>query len=180
VAAVVPLPRPGDRRTPGERLERALADLPRAQARLAGAGRVKPITGAGPVAQRVRAPAGDGFLLVGDAAGFFDPFTGEGIYKALRGAELAAQVAGEALRRGLPAGWYVPRYRAVRRQEFLARDLLSRVVQLFVQNPWLLEYAVERLGRRSAAGARLAAALGDVTDARQVLSPLFLGRVLWP
>ena len=32
-------------------------------------------------------------MLVGDAAGFFDPFTGEGVYKALRGAELAIGVA---------------------------------------------------------------------------------------
>ena len=34
-------------------------------------------------------PRQDGVLLVGDAAGFYDPFTGEGIFTALRGAELA-------------------------------------------------------------------------------------------
>ncbi len=37
-----------------------------------------------------------GVLLVGDAAGFYDPFTGEGIFSALRGAELAAEVAAPA------------------------------------------------------------------------------------
>lgn len=26
----------------------------------------------------------DGVMLVGDATGFYDPFTGEGIYRALR------------------------------------------------------------------------------------------------
>ena len=37
-----------------------------------------------------RRPAGDGWLLVGDAAGLVDPITREGIYYALASAELAA------------------------------------------------------------------------------------------
>jgi len=35
--------------------------------------------------------AGDGWLAVGDAAGLVDPITGEGLYYALRSADLAAQ-----------------------------------------------------------------------------------------
>ena len=35
--------------------------------------------------------AGDGWMAVGDAAGLVDPITGEGLYYALRSAELAAQ-----------------------------------------------------------------------------------------
>ena len=38
-----------------------------------------------------RHAAGDGWALLGDAAGFADPVTGEGIYYALRSAELFAQ-----------------------------------------------------------------------------------------
>ena len=45
----------------------------------------------------------DGAALVGDAADFFDPFTGEGIYSALRGAELLAEAAVVALGRPGPA-----------------------------------------------------------------------------
>ena len=45
-------------------------------------------------------PRVDGVALVGDAAGFYDPFTGEGLYTALRGAELLAEVAHDALRAG--------------------------------------------------------------------------------
>ena len=43
-----------------------------------------------PVGSRVVPRAGRGWLLVGDAAGFLDPFTGEGLHRALRSAELAA------------------------------------------------------------------------------------------
>ena len=39
-----------------------------------------------------------GVLLVGDAAGYFDPFTGQGIYRALRSAELAAEAAHASLK----------------------------------------------------------------------------------
>ena len=57
----------------------------------------------GPFAARASRVSGPGALLVGDAADFFDPFTGQGIYSALRGAELAAETAEGALRaRGPP------------------------------------------------------------------------------
>jgi geranylgeranyl reductase family protein len=46
-----------------------------------------------------RRAAGDGWALLGDAAGFADPVTGEGIYYALRSAELFA----EAYLKGQPA-----------------------------------------------------------------------------
>lgn len=180
VAAVVPLPRPGERLSPAARLEQALAAIPLSRERLAYARRVKPVTGAAPLAHAVSAAAGDGFLLVGDAAGFFDPFTGEGIYKALRGAELVAEVVSDATHWGRSAAWYAPRYHTLRRQEFLARDVLSRLVQLFVQTPQLFDYAIQRLARRGELGARLGAALGGLAGAGPLLSPIFLGRLLWP
>ena len=48
---------------------------------------------------RARRLVGEGLLLVGDAAGYYDPFTGEGIYRALHGAQLASEVARRRWRR---------------------------------------------------------------------------------
>ena len=45
-----------------------------------------------------RRAVSDGVLLVGDAAGYYDPLTGQGIYRALLSAELAAPVIDRALR----------------------------------------------------------------------------------
>lgn len=59
-----------------------------ARARLTG-----PVTMMGPLAVDVPAAGLPGLLLAGDAAGFIDPMTGDGLRFALRGAELAAQVA---------------------------------------------------------------------------------------
>jgi flavin-dependent dehydrogenase len=49
----------------------------------------------GPLAVDTPEPGCAGLLLVGDASGFIDPMTGDGIHLALQGAELAVTVAGE-------------------------------------------------------------------------------------
>jgi len=53
----------------------------------------------GPFAVRARHVAGNGALLVGDAAGFLDPITGEGMAAALQQAGAAARVIDTALGR---------------------------------------------------------------------------------
>ena len=55
--------------------------------------RVGPVTILGPLAVDAAAAGVPGLLLAGDAAGFVDPMTGDGLRFALRGAELAADVA---------------------------------------------------------------------------------------
>ena len=71
--------------------------LPHLARRLAGATRVAPIRALGPLAHRVEPPKAGGVLLVGDAGGFYDPFTGEGVFTALRSAELAVATIVRAL-----------------------------------------------------------------------------------
>jgi flavin-dependent dehydrogenase len=132
-------------------------------ARLARAERTDSVMGIGPLARRVRACAGIGWLLVGDAAGFFDPFTGEGIFRALRGAELAAAYARTVLSTGSenPA-----LYSRVRRKTFAAKERLTAIIQLFVQCPPLMELALERLRQRPYVARRLGNVLGDLEPAR--------------
>ena len=52
--------------------------------------RIKNLLTTGPMTQRTACPQQDGIMFIGDAAGFFDPFTGQGIYLALHSATLAA------------------------------------------------------------------------------------------
>jgi flavin-dependent dehydrogenase len=69
--------------------------------RLAGARLVAPPVVLGPLAVEAtgRAPL-DGLLLAGDAAGFIDPMTGDGLHFAIRGGALAAGAALRALAHG--------------------------------------------------------------------------------
>ena len=115
-----------------------------------------------------------GWLLIGDAAGFIDPFTGEGIYRALRSARLAAKALGEG------DGRTVQRYLTARRAAFASKDALTWLIQGMLAAPPLLSYAVRRLGRRPRVAAVLAGALGDCRPATDALSPAALLAVLRP
>lgn len=66
--------------------------------------------------------AGDGWALVGDAAGLVDPLTGEGIYYAMRSGELVA----ESLLEGVPE-MYAERVR----REFSSLALGARLAPFF-------------------------------------------------
>ena len=55
------------------------------------------IEGASPLGVRATQRSGPGWLVVGDAAGFLDPFTGEGLHRALVSARLAAGALDRAL-----------------------------------------------------------------------------------
>ena len=164
----------GDRRPAEERFEAAIASMPAVAARLAGRQRLTPIRGASPIGHRVAHAAGPGWMLVGDAAGFIDPFTGEGIYRALRSARAAAGALGagddDAERR----------YLAERRAAFTAKDALTWTIQALLAAPPVMGYALRRLGARPGLALRLGSALGDCRPASDALSPMFLARVLRP
>ena len=147
---------------------------------LADAARVSPVSGLVPIGARVRRVWAPGALLVGDAAGFFDPFTGEGIFRALRGAEVAAEVAGRALQMDDLSGAALAKYAALRTYAFRRKAAVTALVQLFVQFPALMEYALPRLNGRAGPSESLGAVLGDIREAGDFLRPSMLWAALRP
>jgi hypothetical protein len=85
-----------------------------------------------------------------------------------------------ALARGDVSARALHPYRRARRQAFFAKDVVSRVVQGFVQVPAGLDYVAPRLARRPRQLAVMAGVLGDFLDARRALSPFYLAAVLLP
>jgi geranylgeranyl reductase family protein len=165
---------PMDGRTPaGDRFAAAIAGLPAVAAHLAGRERLSPIRGASPIGHRVADVAGPGWMLVGDAAGFVDPFTGEGIHRALRSARAAATAI-------LSGHEPAVAYRRERRSALAAKSALSWLVQGFLAMPPLLEHAIARLDERPRAALRLGSALGDCRPATDALAPTALLEVLRP
>src|SRR6185503_54329 len=83
---------------------------------------VRPVLATGPFSAWSGRVTADGAALLGDAADFFDPFTGEGIYSALRGAELLAQAAIPPLERpGIVSHSDLAAYRRTRRRTFAGK-----------------------------------------------------------
>ena len=80
----------------------------------------------------LRRPVARGMVfLAGDAAGFVDPFSGEGIYSAIRSGKMAAETVADALRYGRSsdaAALYTRRCRAEFSREFHLSMLLAAVL----------------------------------------------------
>jgi geranylgeranyl reductase family protein len=158
----------------------ALESYPAMAARVRRAARVSPVRGVGPLARRVLRVSGDGYLLAGDAAGFFDPFTGEGIFDALHGGELAAEAVAAALEIGDTSANALASYDRARRAAFRDKRRAAWLVQAFVRAPRLMDYALERIAARPAARTTMTGVLGDYRDAGIVLSPRYLWSALRP
>lgn len=162
------------------RYERWIHEHPVLRSTLAGCRRVTSVRGLAPIGSRCVRSWEPGALIVGDASGFFDPFTGEGIYRALRGAEMAAAVCHRALSLGDVSSQVLGTYDEMRHRAFTWKQRTTALVQLFVQFPALMEYALPRLAARSLPGDRLSLVLGDVMDARHFLTPAVLWAALRP
>ena len=176
VAVVVPISRAqeiGESRI--EFLERWIAARPHLAERFVGAERVTEVRATGPFATSSRPAWAPGAALVGDAAEFFDPFTGEGMYSALRGGELLAPFVAEALRgtqsneKRVLAG-----YEARRRSEFGGKWKLERIVGMAIAYPYFLNNAARALSRNKDLADLLVGVAGDFIPAKVALNPRVL------
>jgi geranylgeranyl reductase family protein len=135
----------------------------------------------GPFASRARRAwhPGGGAVLVGDAADFFDPFTGEGIYAALRGGELAAaairSALGAASERDVLEAWQG--YESARRREFAGKWRVERIIGTCVAFPAVVSRAVRSLSTHKELADLLVGVTGDFVPATEVLRASYLVRV---
>jgi flavin-dependent dehydrogenase len=88
----------------------------------------------GPLASDARAVGADGLLLVGDAAGFVDPLTGDGVRLAIESAELAAHEALRAIETG-DMGAALVRLAFARRRAFGRKLSFNRALRWMVGSP---------------------------------------------
>lgn len=120
-------------RDPESALRLALEADPALRDRFAGARLVRPPVVLGPLAVDLTGESVDGLLLAGDAAGFIDPMTGDGLSFALRGGALAASAALHALEHGW-AGVHA-QLAADRRRAFAAKWRFNRALRSLVASP---------------------------------------------
>ena len=113
-------------------IDDAIADDPLLRGRFSRARQVSAVTSLGPLAIDDLASGCPGLLLAGDAAGFVDPMTGDGLRFAFRGGELAAEAALAELESGQPA---YARLRMTRAQEFRGKWRLNRALRSLVASP---------------------------------------------
>lgn len=134
----------------GSRFEDLLDDFPLLRERLTGP-RTR-VMGAGPLRQRARSRSAGRVLLVGDAGGYVDALTGEGLALGLA----QARVAVGCLAEGRPDRYDRLARRLGLRHELLTHALLRatavepvrrRLVPAAARLPWVFDTAVNQLAR---------------------------------
>jgi flavin-dependent dehydrogenase len=122
-----------DFQVPHDLYRRELAADPVLRDRFAGREPIDPPAMLGPLAVDVRRHTYDGLILAGDAAGFIDPMTGDGLRFAVRGGELAAAAALDALQHGW-AGVH-RRLAEARQREFAPKWRFNRALRALIASP---------------------------------------------
>jgi flavin-dependent dehydrogenase len=158
----------------------ALAEFAGVRERVEAGTLVKPIMVTGPFAARSRRVTAPGGLLVGDAADFYDPVTGDGIYSALRGAELVAESMIPALAGPEPISAECFRtYRQLRRETFAGKWMMERITRGLMHFPGIFNRTIERLGRSQDMAHTAVGVAGGFVPLRELLSPGFIARVVF-
>ncbi|MFQ5690256.1 MAG: NAD(P)/FAD-dependent oxidoreductase [Gemmatimonadota bacterium] len=148
--------------------EHFVRDAPGLRGRMAGAELVPPVTAVGPLGFTLDRVHGDGFLLVGDAAGFLDPISGMGMSLALKSVEVAVPVLSQAIETGDVSAAALAPY--AERRERAVEDAVqwTRLLLRLSRRRWAVEWVVHRLGRHPERFSRLLGLASGATRYRDL------------
>lgn len=126
----------------------------------------------GPLAFRSSRSAKAGALLIGDAVGFYDPFTGEGVGHALYSAKLASHTIASALAEG-DGGLteaHLKRFDDEQRKTLTSRKRLGAALQAVIRHPIAANTVTRLLRRRQPLADLVLGVVGDLLPPRTLLS----------
>jgi flavin-dependent dehydrogenase len=155
-----------------ELFDSTLPAFPLALRALRGTGRRGAVRCLGPLAFRAHHTAKAGALLIGDAAGFYDPFTGEGVGHALCSARLAAHTIASALATGNGGLTEAPliRFDAEQRKALMCRQRLGAALQAIIRRPGAANAVARLLRRRQPLADLLLGVIGDLLPPHALFS----------
>lgn len=166
--------------SPQKAMEEMLASNPLFRQRFANAKLVSQIKAWSlPFGSKKRAGSAAGLLLVGDAFGLVDPFSGEGIGNAMLSGKIAAEVADEALSEGDFSGERLKKYDE-RVWAAVGGELdTSYKMQKLGKNEWLLNFVVAKAEKSERAREAIASTFTSQEAKQGYSSPLFYFKLLF-
>ncbi len=139
----------------------------------------KPIGWNLPVGSKRRKSFGNGFMLLGDAAGLIDPFTGEGIGNAMYSAKYAIAAAQEALQANDFSEPFLSRYED-RLWDAIGNELkVSTKLQKIGRSRFLLNLVINKAARSKEVSNIIAGMLTNEVPRKRLANPLFYLRLLF-
>lgn len=132
-----------------------------------------------PVGSRRRPAYGNGFLLLGDAAGLIDPFTGEGIGNALYSARFAVETAVQARAAGDYSAGFLRRYED-RLWAALGSELkVSTKLHNLGRWPYLMNWVIGKAAKNAEISDLICGMMANAVPRKRLTNPLFYLRLLW-
>ena len=132
-----------------------------------------------PIGSKRRKSTGNGFMLLGDAAGLIDPFTGEGIGNAMYSGKFAVETVVEAIRKNDFSDGMLSRYEdnlwAVIGNELKVSSKLQKIGQF----RFLLNFVIKKAARSSEVSNIIAGMLANEVPRKRLANPLFYLRLLF-
>jgi geranylgeranyl reductase family protein len=122
---------------------------------------------------------GEGFLLLGDAAGLVDPFTGEGIGNAMESGRIAVETAAKAKEKNDFSKSYLKKY-DTELWEYLGSELNTSARLLKIsRSKFLLNFVIDRASRNKKVRDIMSGMLSDEIPKTELSNPLFYLKILF-
>ncbi|MFQ6673296.1 MAG: NAD(P)/FAD-dependent oxidoreductase [Fidelibacterota bacterium] len=132
-----------------------------------------------PVGSKHRKIHGNGFMLLGDAAGLIDPFTGEGIGNAMYSARVAVEAACEACQSEDYSEAFLARYDE-RLWKAIGGELkLSTRLQQIGRLQFLLNFVIGKAARNEEVRNAIGAMITNELPREKLTSPMFYLKLLF-
>ncbi|MFH0927429.1 MAG: NAD(P)/FAD-dependent oxidoreductase [Candidatus Micrarchaeota archaeon] len=161
-------------------LNEAIANEPVIKERFRNAKPEGPITGWRlPFGSQRKQLAGNGWVLVGDAASLVDPFSGEGVGNATTAARLCSKVIADAIAKGDLSRENLSGYEKRLWEEIGPELDTSYKMQQVGRIKWLLDKVIEKAATKSEIRELIAASLANEKAKRSFENPLFYLKILF-
>ena len=131
-----------------------------------------------PLGSKKRKLSGDHFLLLGDAAGLIDPFSGEGVANAIRSGRVAADHVMQCFKEHNFSASFNRAYDQEIYRRMWKEFLISRRLMHAIQYPRLFNFVIKKAGQSKYLQKILTDALSEIEKKKKVLyNPAFYYRI---
>jgi len=122
---------------------------------------------------------GNGFMLLGDAAGLIDPFTGEGIGNAMVSGQYAMEIAAKCKKTGDYSEITLAEYDVLLWREIGQELRTSTKLQSLARSKFLLNFVINRASRNDEVQNIISGMLTNEIPKNELSSPLFYFKILF-
>ena len=122
---------------------------------------------------------GNGFMLLGDAAGLIDPFTGEGIGNAMVSGQYAMEIAAKCKKTGDYSEITLAEYDVLLWREIGQELRTSTKLQSLARSKFLLNFVINRASRNDEVQNIISGMLTNEIPKDELSSPLFYFKILF-